>query len=318
MNLVTCMTSDSLIWNREQFIIDLVAASKHGPVDICLKHEGPCCESINLDLLLNSIPGLCVNAINTSNQIPSSTFREVRNSFIELEFAQQKIKDTVPTKSLLDKRFAIFIGRSNWQRLALASFLWKNYSTTSTITYHFDRKLDYHQENFGLEELLQKHWDHRHTVYEFLEQLPITVDQQTYPILWDGTAFNLDSQYTNIFCEVVCETFFTGKTFMMTEKIMRPIIQRRPFVVQGSKFYLENLKKLGFKTFDTWWDESYDLDESDGKFNSIKWTLNYIGQQSNAVVKDWYEQMQPTLEHNAKILSELTNSKIVTTKFKSD
>jgi len=318
MNSVTCIVSDSKIWNLDQFIIDLATAAQSGPVVVNMIGEGPCCESINLDHLLNSIPELQVQSIQTANQIPSSSFPEIRFSFVELNVARKKAETTVPSTSSLEKRFAIFISRSNWQRLGLASYLWKHYKDTVLITYHYDSTIDYHRENFGLETLLQKHWNTRHIVYEFLEQLPITLDHQTYPILWNQRAFDLDDYYNQIFCELVCETFFTGKTFMMTEKTMRPIIQRRPFVVQGPKFYLKNLKMLGFKTFDTWWDESYDIDGPDGQFESIRWTIDYIGKQSPETIRDWYNQMQPVLEHNAKVLSELTNQQVVTTQFKSE
>ena len=75
---------------------------------------------------------------------------------------------------------------------------------------------------------------------------------------------------------------------------------------------------LGFKTFDTWWDESYDIDGPDGQFESIRWTIDYIGKQSLETIRDWYNQMQPVLEHNAKVLSELTNQQVTTTQFKSE
>jgi hypothetical protein len=317
MNLVTCTVSDSKIWNVEQFIVDLVNSVNYGPVDIDLKHEGPCCQSIKLDVLLDSISGLVVNAIHTSNQISSSKFPEVRNPFVELNLAKEKAVKLIPNSSPLVKKFAIFIGRSNWQRLGLASFLWKYFNNDSLITYHYNNKDDYHRVNFGLETLLQKRWDYRQTVYEFLEHLPLTFDQQTYPILWNRNAFDLDKHYVSLFCEIVCETFFSGKTFMMTEKIFRPIVQRKPFIVQGPKFFLENLKILGFKTFNNWWDESYDIDENDGKFDSLQWTINYIGNQSMETINDWYQQMQPTLDHNVKTLLQLTDNQILTTKFKS-
>jgi hypothetical protein len=318
MNIVKIITCDSKIWNVEQVILDITQASFKGPVVIDLLHEGPCNQSINLDHLLNSVTDLKVQSIQTANQIQSSSFPETRFSFVELNMARKKAETTVPSTSSLEKRFAMFIGRSNWQRLGLASYLWKHYKDTALITYHYDGTLDYHKENFGLETLLQKHWNTRHAVYEFLEQLPITLDHQTYPILWNQLAFDLDKHYNQIFCELVCETFFTGKTFMMTEKTMRPIIQRRPFVVQGPKFYLENLKALGFKTFDTWWDESYDIDGPDGQFESIRWTIDYIGKQSPEIISDWYNQMQPVLEHNAKVLSQLTDQQVTTTQFKSE
>lgn len=318
MNIVKIITCDSKIWNVEQVILDITQASFKGPVVIDLLHEGPCNQSINLDHLLNSVTDLKVQSIQTANQIQSSSFPETRFSFVELNMARKKAETTVPSTSSLEKRFAMFISRSNWQRLGLASYLWKHYKDTALITYHYDGTLDYHKENFGLETLLQKHWNTRHAVYEFLEQLPITLDHQTYPILWNQRAFDLDNHYNQIFCELVCETFFTGKTFMMTEKTMRPIIQRRPFVVQGPKFYLENLKALGFKTFDTWWDESYDIDGPDGQFESIRWTIDYIGKQSPEIISDWYNQMQPVLEHNAKVLSQLTDQQVTTTQFKSE
>jgi hypothetical protein len=318
MNIVKIITCDSKIWNVEQVILDITQASFKGPVVIDLLHEGPCNQSINLDHLLNSVTDLKVQSIQTANQIQSSSFSETRFSFVELNMARKKAETTVPSTSSLEKRFAMFISRSNWQRLGLASYLWKHYKDTALITYHYDGTLDYHKENFGLETLLQKHWNTRHAVYEFLEQLPITLDHQTYPILWNQRAFDLDNHYNQIFCELVCETFFTGKTFMMTEKTMRPIIQRRPFVVQGPKFYLENLKALGFKTFDTWWDESYDIDGPDGQFESIRWTIDYICKQSPEIISDWYNQMQPVLEHNAKVLSQLTDQQVTTTQFKSE
>jgi hypothetical protein len=323
MNEIKIATGDCKIWNPQQKTFEILTAARSGPVVIDLLHEGPCCDTIGLNQLLDQICNF-LNVpqshfvIKTSNQLSSSHYQEIRTQFVELKLAKQKIATTVPSISSLDKRFGIFIGRSNWQRLGLASHLWKYHKDKLVITYHYNNAMDYHQANFGLETLLQKNWHTRHIVYEFLEQLPITMDYQTYPILWDQGAFDLDEHYKQIFCEVVCETFFTGKTFMMTEKIMRPIIQHRPFVVQGPKFFLENLKILGFKTFDAWWDENYDSDGPDGQFESMRWTLDYIRKQSSQTIKDWYHQMQPVLEHNAKVLLQLTDQQIVTANFKSE
>lgn len=316
--MIVCITSDSVIWDKDKFIVDLFDAKNNGPVEIDLMHEGPCCQSSGLNELLKRIPGLTVKAIYTSNQIQSSDFNEVRKPFVELEFAKQKVNELTPTTSDLSKRFAVFVGRSNWQRLGLASYLWHHYKDTLAISYHYDRQISYHAANFGLEELLQKQWDSRNIVYEFLEQLPIKYDHQTYPILWNENAFNLDSCYSEVFCEVVCETFFTGNTFMMTEKTMRPIIQRRPFIIQGPKFYLENLKRLGFKTFDNWWNESYDIDGPDGQTESIRGTIDYIGRQSRETINEWYNQMQPILHHNVDVLLNLSQNKILNTKFKNE
>ena len=44
----------------------------------------------------------------------------------------------------------------------------------------------------------------------------------------------------------------------LTEKIFKPIVAKQPFVLVGCANNLEYLKSYGFKTFDRWWDESYD------------------------------------------------------------
>jgi len=147
--MVICTVSDSLIWNIDQFVIDLTVASQQGPVDINMKQEGPCCQSIKLDQLLGHIPGLTVNAVYTSNQIQSSSFKEIRMPFVELPVARQQLIITVPTVSSLQHRFALFVGRSNWQRLNLASHVWKHYNKDLVITYHYNKDLDYHIANFA-------------------------------------------------------------------------------------------------------------------------------------------------------------------------
>lgn len=46
--------------------------------------------------------------------------------------------------------------------------------------------------------------------------------------------------------------------FNPTEKIVKTLIAGMPFVVVASPFFLKNIRHLGFKTFDSLWDESYD------------------------------------------------------------
>lgn len=316
MNVVFCQTSDSKIWNAEKFVADLANASRQGPVVIDMKTEAPCLDSINFDQIISCISGLNIDHIRTSNQLSSSAFKEIRTPFVELHLVKSKLQTFRPVVSSLSHKFGMFISRSNWFRLGLASFLYQNYKNSTWFTYHYNNVDDYHVANFGLETLLQKQWSMRQSVFDFIQQLPIKSDALCYPILWNAGALDLQQPYQSIFCEIVCETYFTGKTFMMTEKIMRPIMQRRPFVVQGPKYYLDNLRLLGFKTFDAWWDESYTMDDPDGQFESISWTLDHIGTQSDQTLRTWYKEMQPTLEHNAQVLSALTDKQILETSFK--
>lgn len=66
--------------------------------------------------------------------------------------------------------------------------------------------------------------------------------------------------YSNTSVSYVCETFDYDKgifPFFVNEKIYKPIINKHPFIVQGSPGQLETVKKLGYMTFSDIIDESY-------------------------------------------------------------
>lgn len=59
--------------------------------------------------------------------------------------------------------------------------------------------------------------------------------------------------------EIVTETYFSDDTNLyITEKTLRPILRFQPFIHLGAPFVLRELRKLGFKTFGSLIDESYD------------------------------------------------------------
>ena len=320
MTRVKIKTSDSKIWDVEQATADLIKASLTGPVTIDLLAEGPCCDTSGINNLLNLIidkfgfdPGLYT--IKTSNQVSSSQFKEQRGDFCELEFVQQKAKNIVNYHSTLEKKFGLFIGRSNWIRLSLASYIDHYYNDMSVITYHYDPQSDYHIANFGLEELLNKSWKDTDLILGFLKKLPLKEHTVEYPICWNVEALELDTYYQKIFCDVVCETYYSGNVFFMTEKTMRAIVNRRPFLIQGPKFFLKNLKRLGFKTFDSWWDEGYDEDPWDFKHLALRHNVDFIAQQSQSTIQQWYNEMTPILDPNYNVFLELTQKQISTTDF---
>lgn len=65
-----------------------------------------------------------------------------------------------------------------------------------------------------------------------------------------------DYEQTHI--EVVLETQFDDSRIQLTEKILRPIACGQPFILASTLGCLDYLRKYGFKTFDSVWDESYD------------------------------------------------------------
>ena len=103
--------------------------------------------------------------------------------------------------------------------------------------------------------------------------------------------------------EVVCETYgelTNDDSFYVTEKICKPILMKHPFVVVGNKNYLENLRSIGFQTFDGLIDESYDrMSEHQQRAKAIADLLSKLN-MTNA--KKFYDQSREICEHNQKIL----------------
>jgi len=64
--------------------------------------------------------------------------------------------------------------------------------------------------------------------------------------------------YNKTAYSIICETDFSNNYTFPTEKVSKPMIAGRLFIVIGSQNYLKGLRKLGFKTFDGIIDESYD------------------------------------------------------------
>ena len=82
----------------------------------------------------------------------------------------------------------------------------------------------------------------------------------------------------------------------------------RLFVVISGQYYLQNLRKLGFKTFDSVIDESYDLEPAD----HIRWTkaieqAEWLCQQPQ---QDILPKIAAIVLHNYKILNNLSYDKV--------
>lgn len=102
--------------------------------------------------------------------------------------------------------------------------------------------------------------------------------------------------YNQTWYTIACESVSTGSTFFMAEKISKPMFAKRLFIVFGICGFMQELRNLGYKTFDSVIDESYDLIADD----IARWDAAF--DQVLALTKkdpvEVYQQLQPVLEHN--------------------
>lgn len=119
-----------------------------------------------------------------------------------------------------------------------------------------------------------------------------------------NTNYSLLQFYDQFEIELVSETFLYGQTFFPTEKTVRPIVGCRPMVINGPINFLDNLKQLGFQTFDQLWPENYDQYNGQARWEQIKLVINHIIEQgydcnlANKIVQYNYNHLQQLMiEH---------------------
>ena len=118
------------------------------------------------------------------------------------------------------------------------------------------------------------------------------------------TSNKVNDFYYKSFCNVITETNFFefADNHHITEKTDKSLFSMQPFIIVSTPFFLRKLKELGFKTFDRWWDESYDeINENHYKrLYQTKLLLKEINKKSLDELKEIYQEMIPILIHNKK------------------
>jgi hypothetical protein len=110
--------------------------------------------------------------------------------------------------------------------------------------------------------------------------------------------------YENSWISVVAESQHSNDFFFPTEKTGKALFAKRPFIVLSGQHYLRTLRSLGFRTFNSVIDESYDTiadytERTHAAFESFK-KLMQLDQNSVRL------KLQDVLEHNHKIICDRT------------
>jgi len=313
--------NDCKIWHRDQVIINLMQAiQKNNDIIVDLNNEGPCAEALGIYQLLDNLCNLTGYdssriTIKTCNLIEhNNKYRIVIKSPTKhIGELQKMLADgQVPLKTITanTKHFGHFIGHSSRARLAIASWLYKNHQTKILQTFHTAPSNELHKEFIGLEDQWLNNYKEQYisNSIEFLKHTPLTYDPVGPGPILHMKMYGIMGAYSDIFVDIVCNTYITGNTFYMDEKLWRPIITRTPFIVHGSANFIKNLRHLGFKTFDRWWDEGYSEDPPDYQVNEIIDIIDQLAQKSTGELVQMYEEMKPILDYNYNLFLQLNSS----------
>lgn len=151
--------------------------------------------------------------------------------------------------------------------------------------------------------------------------LPLSMDAEN-PIAIDNTdVYPNDNGINNIvlshkpedfyrksFLSIIMESRVTQPWPNISEKTINSIIMLKPFILVGAPGCLDMLKQMGFKTFSNYWPEDYDnIVHTDVRLSRICEIIKNISAMSVEDMQLMYNDMLPTLIHNAKQIEHIRN-----------
>jgi hypothetical protein len=138
-----------------------------------------------------------------------------------------------------------------------------------------------------------------------IENFDSTVTRSTDSVQYQGCQIALSrilpiQVYNRTAYSIVAETGWHNRYSFFTEKTAKPMMARRLFVMFSGYKFLQNLHNLGFQTFDTVVDESYDLIYNDND----RWTAAFEQVQRLCKMNqsEVFAKIAPAVDHNYSLL----------------
>ena len=152
---------------------------------------------------------------------------------------------------------------------------------------------------------------------EFYGRLPFMIDNLDLTINRANELTTKD--YMRTYFSIITETTYENSCVFMSEKIFKPIVSFHPFFVLTGVNFLKYLRKMGYRTFSEWFDESYDKEEDLNKRMTIILSeVERLSKLSDSDLKQMLAEMLPTLKFNHKTFIKRIKSQKYVEKLKEE
>jgi len=311
--IISC-TSDKM-WNYND-LLNFLIANQHNSIKLDIQPEAICLENLGVYELLDKFSFTQVD-ITTWN--PLEKHSKYNILYKGNNFWFKKIEKINPLLHSWNqsKLFYCLFGRPTASRLGLASHLNKNYKNQSHLhfscTTHKDELIQ-----IELDKLLIYDINSIEPAGSLIKQLPLLLSSPSNYTKYNGYVYAdlLTNLYQDILIDIVVESHVAGTTFFPTEKTIRPMWLKKPFIIFASKDYLCYLRQMGFKTFQTptldFWSEDYDGYEGRERYIRILALVDELAKKSKEELQELYQAMQPILDHNYNLLQTQSYNTTIT------
>jgi len=207
---------------------------------------------------------------------------------------QPNLLNTKLISTTKSKYFDILLGCRRTHRDYIYQYINEHNITNKVIMTYYQhwnvdlRQTDHIFETEGLEFLPES--DYTHSVHQ---------------VKYYGHRMNLSQVvpfviYNDSYYSIVAETNASNQFNFYTEKIVKPILGQRLFVVIAGQGYLKNLQSFGFRTFSDVIDESYDNEINDQtRWQKAMDQVKYLTIQNPEEIQ---AKIKGVVEHNQRLM----------------
>lgn len=229
-------------------------------------------------------------------------FFERQCMYQDLGNLQHRGTDKILTNQNKNYKFLYMNRRPHYFRIAAVSLLFNDKENgLLSLGLNGDMHKGYYESQ---EEIFKDKLPSIHKVYNDINlkrQLPLVIEDGINAEKDNPVVDKSIDKFYDSYLHIVAETYqgFSSNRSFFSEKIFKPIMFMQPFVLIGEAYGLENLKKLGYCTFDKFIDESYDtiLDDEKRLYASVNSAKDFYNKSKNELDSLMVE-MLPVLIHN--------------------
>ena len=230
-------------------------------------------------------------------------------------------KSNFKNKDYIRDKYYMTLNKSvtKQHRLYLMYFLWNsNLLDKGFVSFFHEKDSEQYKEQFfdGLVGKLSRSKTQK--FYNWLNDNPLYVDVNWQELKeysqnnqMHSSAPNevfidkTDNAYKNSYFNILTESSFVESDiegsldFYLNERNVFPINAFQPYIAVNGQGHMKELKKLGFKTFHPYIDESYDEEVSaNERFSMIETEIDKLCSMSKQEIHDWYWSMEKIYKHN--------------------
>jgi len=158
-----------------------------------------------------------------------------------------------------NKKFTVLVRTHKWWRATTMARFWKQgLHRSSYFSYTRDLSVNEDERDNPIE--VDSFGDLRSITYDFLQHCPFRADEldsNTHNFYSNTVEEHFTDSYVNIVLETHMDADQSDGVFM-SEKTFKPIKHCQPFVIIGTPGSIQQLRNMGYRTFDHVIDHSYD------------------------------------------------------------